>query len=234
LARLVGADHLLGSTTAGAVSTNWSGYAATGGGPYKSVVTSWIQPSVTCSGANQYAAFWDGLDGYSDGTVEQTGSIGYCARTRSSRSRSYTPEYYAWYEMYPAAMVAFSNTVRPGDELTATVTGTTGGSFVLTLNDSTQNWTRTVSATLSNPGLSSAEVIAEAPSSGASILPLANFGTVNFSGALVNGAAMATLPSSQLQSITMESNRGALEAQPGAITGTSSAGSSFSDTWASL
>jgi hypothetical protein len=39
---------------------------------------------------------------------------------------------------------------------------------------------------------SSAEVIAEAPSSSTSgaVLPLTNFGTVNFSGAAVNGAGL--------------------------------------------
>jgi hypothetical protein len=229
---MVGADRAAHAVGAGVVSTNWSGYAVNGGGPFTTVVSSWVQPAVKCSGGNQYAAFWDGLDGYSDSTVEQTGSIGYC--TGSRHSRTYTPAYYAWYEMYPAAMVEFSNPVKPGDGMTASVTGSSSGSFTLVLHDATQNWTQTVNATLANPGLSSAEVIAEAPSSNFGVLPLADFGTLTFTGALVNGKAMASYPASQLTEITMESKSGALEAQPGPITGTSSAGSSFSDIWKSL
>ena len=56
-----------------AESTNWSGYAGTTG-TYTSVTASWIQPAGHCTGGDQYAAFWVGLDGYSSSTVEQTGS----------------------------------------------------------------------------------------------------------------------------------------------------------------
>src|SRR5580693_1467505 len=50
-------------------STNWSGYAATGG-PFTSVSADWVQPAGNCSTGDQYAAFWVGLDGYSSATVE--------------------------------------------------------------------------------------------------------------------------------------------------------------------
>jgi hypothetical protein len=188
---------------------------------------------VKCSGSNQYAAFWDGLDGYNDGTVEQTGSMGYCAATGSRHPRTSGPVYYAWYEMYPGAMVEFSQPLRPGDQITASVTGSSSGSFTLVLSDARQKWTETVKATLPNPGLSSAEVIAEAPSSSSGVLPLANFGTVTFTGAFVDGQALASYPAGQLNAITMEGNGGA-KAQPGPITGTGSAGSSFSDVWEGL
>ena len=60
-----------------------------------------------------YAAFWDGLDGYNSGSVEQTGTIGYCSGA--------TAKYYAWYEMYPAGSVVYSQPVAPGDEISASV-----------------------------------------------------------------------------------------------------------------
>jgi hypothetical protein len=160
-------------------STNWSGYVDAGdSGGFTSVSSQWVQPTATCSSGNQYSAFWVGLDGYSSSTVEQTGSEADC----SGR----TAEYSAWYEMYPAYPVYFSNTVKPGDHFTGSVTYT-AGKFVVTLTDTTESWTHTVTQAPAGQVRSSAEVIAEAPSSGHSVLPLTNFGTVDFSSATVNG-----------------------------------------------
>jgi hypothetical protein len=167
-----------------ASSTNWSGYAAASG-TYRSVSASWREPTGTCSGSAKYSSFWVGLDGYNSSTVEQTGSEVDC----SGR----TAEYYSWYEMYPAYPVNFSNTVRPGDQFTGSVT-VSGSTYTLKLADSTQGWSHTVTKSLSGAANSSAEVIAEAPCctySGGS-LPLTNFGTVNFNSALVNGAGLCT------------------------------------------
>jgi Peptidase A4 family len=165
-----------------ATSTNWSGYAASGGnGSYTSVSASWTEPTGICSGGNQYSSFWVGLDGYNSGSVEQTGSEVDC----SGR----TPQYYSWYEMYPAYPVNFSNTVRPGDVFTASVTFS-GGTYTLKLSDTTQGWSHTVKKTGSYAN-SSAEVIAEAPSSNTGVLPLADFGTVKFTGAMADGSALS-------------------------------------------
>ena len=123
-----------------AESTNWSGYAATTG-TYTSVSASWTQPTGTCSRGDQYAAFWVGLDGYSSSSVEQTGSEVDCVGR--------TAEYYAWYEMYPNPSVNYSNTVRPGDHFSASVTYTGGNSFSLYIADTTQGWSHT---TAGDPG----------------------------------------------------------------------------------
>lgn len=67
-------------------SDNWSGYAVTGSG-FNDAEGSWIQPKADCSKTpNSYAAIWVGIDGYSDSTVEQTGTLIYCNGT--------TAEYY--------------------------------------------------------------------------------------------------------------------------------------------
>ncbi len=55
------------------------------------------------------------------------------------------------------------------------------GQFTLTLSDTTQNWSFTTTHQLNKAVRNSAEWILEAP--GNIILPLANFGTVNFTGA---------------------------------------------------
>src|SRR5262249_52127531 len=124
-------------THASTTSTNWSGYAVTGAnGSFTSVSASWTQPTATCSHRNQYATFWVGLDGFNSNSVEQTGTDSDC----SGR----TPVYYGWYEMFPAFPVNFSNPVRPGDAMSASVTFSGSSTFTLVLHDATQNWTQTI------------------------------------------------------------------------------------------
>ena len=195
-------------------STNWSGYAVTGG-RYTKVSSSWTVPAVKCS-ATAYSSFWVGLDGDTSGTVEQTGTDSDCSGT--------TPQYYAWYEMYPKYPVNYSNPVRAGDHMSASVTTAGSGSFTLTISDSTQGWTRTTTARLKSAKLASAEVIAEAPSSSGGVLPLANFGTVSFSGASANGALL-TSSTPGIDAITMASGS-TVKAQPSAISN-----GSFSVAW---
>jgi hypothetical protein len=194
-------------------STNWSGYAVTGN-RFTSVSSSWTEPTAKCSGT-AYSSFWVGLDGDTSGTVEQTGTDADCSGS--------TPQYYAWYEMYPKFPVNLSGTVRPGDKLTASVTTNGSGSFTLKITDSTQGWSNTTTARLKSAKLASAEVIAEAPSSSGGVLPLANFGTVNFTGASANGVSLDKLPN--LDPITMASGS-TVKAQPSGISS-----GAFSVTW---
>ena len=195
-------------------STNWSGYAVTGS-RFTSVSSSWTEPTATCSGT-AYSSFWVGLDGDTSNTVEQTGTDADCSGS--------TPQYYAWYEMYPKFPVNLRGTVRPGDHLSASVTTDGSGRFTLTITDSTQGWTNTTNARLKSAKLASAEVIAEAPSSSGGVLPLANFGTVSFSGAKANGSLL-TSSTPHLDPITMQSGS-TVKAQPGSINN-----GAFSVTW---
>ena len=186
-------------------SSNWSGYAVTGS-RFTSVSASWTEPTVSCSGT-AYSSFWVGLDGDTSNTVEQTGTDADCSGS--------TPQYYAWYEMYPKFPVNLRGTVRPGDHLSASVTTDGSGRFTLTITDSTQGWTNTTNARLKSAKLASAEVIAEAPSSSGGVLPLANFGTVSFSGAKANGSLL-TSSTPHLDPITMQSGS-TVKAQPSSI-----------------
>ena len=186
-------------------SSNWSGYAVTGS-RFTSVSASWTQPTAKCSGT-AYSSFWVGLDGDTSNTVEQTGTDADCSGS--------TPQYYAWYEMYPKFPVNLRGTVRPGDHLSASVTTDGSGRFTLTITDSTQGWTNTTNARLKSAKLASAEVIAEAPSSSGGVLPLANFGTVSFSGAKANGSLL-TSSTPHLDPITMQSGS-TVKAQPSSI-----------------
>jgi hypothetical protein len=165
-------------------STNWSGYAATGG-PFTSISSSWTEPSVVCSFGTAYSSFWVGLDGYSSNTVEQTGTDADC-------SSANVAQYYAWYEMYPKFPTNLSNPVGPGDSMSASVTTDRVGRFTLTISDSSKGWTFTTTQRLKSASLSSAEVIAEAPSSRSGVLPLANFGKVSFGPSSANNVSLAT------------------------------------------
>jgi hypothetical protein len=149
------------------------------------VSATWTQPAVNCSVTpTGWSSFWVGLDGDTSNTVEQTGTEADCSSGR--------PVYSAWYEMYPKFPKTYSSPVAPGDRFTASVTTDGAGSFTLTLTDATQGWTQRTSARLKSARLASAEIIAEAPSSSGGVLPLADFGTVGFSGAAVNGATLTS------------------------------------------
>ncbi|HEY1914653.1 MAG TPA: G1 family glutamic endopeptidase [Streptosporangiaceae bacterium] len=198
-------------------SSNWSGYAVTGSdGAFNSVSSSWTEPTATCNDSGtEYAAFWVGLDGFNSDSVEQTGTDSDCDGG--------SPDYYGWYEMYPAAPVYFDNAVSPGDSMSASVS-VSGDTYTITLTDNSQGWTQTENETESGLADSSAEVITEAPSDSDGPLPLADFGTVNYSGSTVNGSSMG---GQSPTSITMVGSSGD---QLDSTSGMDGSGD-FSNTW---
>lgn len=216
-----------GSTT---TSSNWGGYAvqtclnSPASGAVSDVKGSWVEPAVSCTpGQTAYSAFWVGIDGYSSGTVEQTGTDSDC--------NSGVATYYAWYEMYPKSSVNFALTIHAKDTISAEVQYQGSGNFVLTLTDVTSGQTSHIAKFLKHADRSSAEWIDEAPSGGG-ILPLANFGTVDFSqcSATLNGLQGAIVdPQWQTAEITMSSS-GTVKATTSSLTSQDTA---FSATWVS-
>jgi hypothetical protein len=206
---------------AATTSQNWAGYAAAGAsGSFTSVSASWLQPGVTCSFQQTFSSFWVGLDGDGTQSVEQTGTEADCSSGAAA--------YQGWYEMYPNAPVYYDNPVQPGDAMSASVVANGGGAFTLTLSDHTQGWTQTTNQTSTTAQLGSAEIIAEAPSSG-TVLPLADFGTVSFGNAIVDGAALGNANAAAL---SMVSAAGVTEAVPSALTPSPfTNGDDFSVTW---
>jgi peptidase A4-like protein len=168
----------LGDTT---TSSNWSGYAAHGTGQtFRRVSASWVQPAVTCqSGQSTYSSFWVGIGGYNDNAsgLEQIGTSLDCADSGQHYST-------AWYELVPAPARPINMTVRRGDRLTASVT-VVGQLVTLHLRDRTRDESFSRRLTTQSIDVTSAEWIAEAPSACNDAgfcqgLPLANFGTANF------------------------------------------------------
>jgi hypothetical protein len=209
-------------------SSNWSGYAVTGAnGSFTYAAGSWVVPTVTCDSIqHQYSSFWVGIDGYNSSTVEQTGTDSDCDRDK--------PTYYAWYEFYPAGSVRINTiTVEPGNVISAWVSYA-NSEFTVWIENITTGKVFSVSSAVASAARSSAEWIAEAPSSVGGVLPLANFGTALFGDdstgeagtncATQSGGCAAIGSYSTWEAITMEKRR-TIEALPSAL---SSDGTSFS------
>jgi hypothetical protein len=163
------------------LSTNWAGYAATGA-TFTDVKGSWVQPAANCAHGRAIAAFWVGLDGYNSSTVEQVGTESDCVGA--------IEVYFAWYEFYPAGLVALDQTtypVSPGDVICAEVSQDTSH-VTVTLKDDTvagcpdPDWMYINSDTpVTGMDFSSAEWIAEGPSRN-----LTDFTQVGFTDATAN------------------------------------------------
>jgi hypothetical protein len=227
-------SHVEGNVTV-SDSSNWSGYAVTGSS-FTSAKASWTVPSVNCSTTpNTYAAFWVGLDGWTSSTVEQTGTDSDCDGK--------SPSYYAWYEFYPNPSILISSVaVSPGNHMSASVTYS-GSEFTITITNESTGKSYSKSSKVSGAKRSSAEWIAEAPccTNAGGILPLSDFGTVDFGDDYtgVSGTNDATDSSvsgpisdfgSAVNESIMVSGSGADEAVPSSL---SSDGTSFTVAWKS-
>ena len=165
-------DHVKVDNSTG-TSSNWSGFAVKGS-DFTYAKGAWHVPEVDCTKTpNTYSAFWVGIDGATDGTVEQTGTASDCNGT--------TPSYYAWYEFYPAGSVVISMAISPGDVMGASVTYA-DGEFTIGIHNHTTGAEYHNTQTVSGAKRTSAEWIAEAPccTSGGGVLPLADFVVANF------------------------------------------------------
>jgi hypothetical protein len=225
------------------VSSNWAGYVAnssSSGSQFSSVSGSWVQPTASCSSGQSYSAFWVGLGGSSDGSqsLEQTGTQADCNVDGSA-------DYYAWYELVPSAPVQLGLAIHPGDHISARVS-VSGSNVTVSLSDQTTGQSTTKTLQMSNPDTSSAEWIAEAPSQCDSTgncqpLPLADFDTVQFTGASATAgghtgpisdpdwtAQPIALGSGGSYDVSLGSGGSSAGATPSSL---SSDGSAFSVTW---
>ena len=219
------------ATTASS-STNWAGYAiSTANNAVTDVKGSWIVPSFkgSCGGFYNFseAAIWVGIDGWGSSTVEQVGTSIECLSILYVSSISY----FAWYEFYPSAPVGISLTINPGDHMVGEVKYTSSLGFTVSLSDTTSGNSYSTSSAVSG-NRSSAEWIAEAPSSTSGILPLVDFGLVHFSHstAVISGHTHTIGGFSNLQVTMWNSASTAQKATPGPL---NPAGGSFAVRWVS-
>lgn len=111
----------------------WSGYVVTSltGGQFTSVSADWIQTWASCGpGKDAWALFWVGLDGSRSQTVEQGGSEAQCVNG--------TPQYRAWWEMFPTNDIQSSFPVAIGDHISASVVfSSAADTYTVTVDDTT-------------------------------------------------------------------------------------------------
>ena len=173
LAKPGGVNQSAKASGASAVeSFNWSGYADTStAGAFTGVSAKWRQPATFCGPEQRLTAFWVGLDGFDNQTVEQLGTLAWCFQG--------LPYYFSWWEMFPGASVTVGATVQPGDLISASVKRS-GTNYTLTLNDFTTpgNSFSTVQSctTCEND---SVEWIAERPAFPIGVTPLSFFRSWN-------------------------------------------------------
>jgi hypothetical protein len=205
-------------------STNWSGYADnnSAGNTYSTVAGNWTEPTVSCSGFTEsLAAFWVGIDGLTSDSVEQDGTLAECYFG--------SVYYYTWWEMYPTNDIqVVGDTLRPGDSISASVVRS-GSSYTLKVTDSSRSGDSfTTTQSCSSCANSSAEWIAEAPSSSTGVLPLSDFHSWTLSGATVTSGSAGVISSFPDDELTMIDSSGHVKAQPGPL---NSSGNGFSVTW---
>jgi hypothetical protein len=201
------------------VSNNWGGYVAGRKGVrFRYIRATFFVPYLDCTSApNSFSGHWVGIDGLGNSTVEQDGILAAC--------QGGSPEYSAWYEMFPLPPVYSTMTVHPGDSIEASIYyDAHSRKFRLSLTDtSTSGHFSTTQQCPVGPPCQRAtvEAISEAPSNGTSILPLSNFRAESFSGIKVTSQTGRRgglrSPRWDTLSITTENPQGTILDQPTSI-----------------
>ena len=199
-------------------SHNWSGYAATGGN-FTSVTGTWSVPQFSADGSFGIDAAWVGIGGVRTRDLIQAG-------TQQTVSGSGSTQYEAWVETLPRASRPVPLRVHAGDSITVSITEQSPDQWLIEFANNTtgQTYQQPQRYTSSH---SSAEWVEEAPSAGRSgVLPLSNFGTIQFSnGSAVKDGESLSIASSGAKAITIVSDNDQALAVPSQL---GSYGSSFS------
>ncbi|MBV9119127.1 MAG: hypothetical protein JOZ39_00340 [Chloroflexi bacterium] len=185
-------------------SSNWAGYAASGG-TFTSVSGTWTVPA---GGGNGTDATWVGIGGDKTHDLIQAGTENIVRGGRVSHD--------AWVEMLPAASRPVNLPVHAGDTISVSLAQSAPSQWQVTINNTTTGQQFQATEQYSS-SLSSAEWIEEAPSNRQTVLPLDDFGTIAFSGATaVENGQQVSISQANGQAITMIRGRQAL-ATPSAL-----------------
>jgi hypothetical protein len=219
-------------------SSNWFGYqqgaVEQGGKLFTAITGNWTVPTATqhTSGQAEDSADWIGIGGgcvdancaVGDSTLIQTG-------TEQDVASNGSASYDAWYELIPAPEFEISNmTVKPGDQMHASISQSAPEVWDVTIQDVTQN--ESYSTTVPYPStMDTAEWIEETPleiGTNAGFAALPNLTDPAWNSLTVNGANPNLKSSEQMQ----------LTDSSGNVIGTPSApnstGNGFSEcTWTS-
>jgi len=221
----------------GIASNNWCGYICSRNiynvssaiNTVSFVQGTWTVPKIRHSPEPTYCATWVGIDGFNNNTVEMIGTEQEYLGTSGQVN-------YAWIQMYPHAPLMISNfPVHPHDSITGLIQFNTNKKiFEFTLINETKKvmYSRNMRSVhrKNGPQKAVAQWIVEAPYSDG-VLPLANFGTIEFSNCLakIRGTMGAIDDLNWMSSpLIMESKAGQRKAEP---SGLDLDGTGFSVTW---
>jgi hypothetical protein len=210
--------------------TNWAGYADSGSNEkYTKVSSSFTQPAVTCdpsASGYQVTVFWDGIDGFNNGRVEQGGTEAYCFNGQG-------PFYDTWWEEFPVNLIQDVGTsVKAGDKITVSVVRSSA-KYTVKVTDSTttaNSFTHSFRCAAATCPDTSAEWIAEAPgNTTGGLYPLVKFAKwTNSKSAVANAGTTGTIKTFPDDEITMVNNSGQVKAKPSAL---NAAANTFSVTY---
>ncbi|MGC8627749.1 MAG: putative Ig domain-containing protein [Acidimicrobiales bacterium] len=151
-------------------TTNWSGYAVTGG-PYTEVQGTFTVPVVTPSGCDSEVSVWAGIDGFgsTDSDLIQAG-VGEGSLVAQPGSSACTGDQtWAWWEILPALPVVITNwgdgapaTVTPGDQVTVTIWEVSNQTWAIRVTDDSTGGSFETEQSYNGPG-ASAEWVVEDP-----------------------------------------------------------------------
>jgi hypothetical protein len=233
-------------------SSNWAGYVVLNGAPYTSASGVWTVPTIKTTNSG-YSSSWVGVGGFNGNTVIQIGTDQDCTssttvaapgekkfhgpvvassnsnsnvKSNKPRPTACTPNYYAWWELYPEnaeqRITTDSNglsfNVHPTDSMSASVALTGSNTWTLTITDTTTGQTfSTTQVPTFTPDQGSAEGIMERPALCSifrcTLTNLANFGTINLNSVSANNVAF----DSTANGIIMIDNSGSYMATPNPI-----------------
>ncbi|KAJ3879601.1 acid proteinase [Lentinula edodes] len=177
-------------------SSNWAGAVLVANtATYKSVTGTFTVPTPKSTGGSseECATAWVGIDGDTCETaILQTG-VDFCV-TGSSVS------YDGWYEFYPADSFDFSGiSFSAGDSVTvtATVISTTEGTLTIVNNSKGTTVSKTVSSSAKLCETNAEWIVEdfeECEGNSCSLVPFANFGTIEFTGASATTSSGTVTP----------------------------------------
>lgn len=192
------------------LSRNWAGYAATSG-TFTGVTGTWTVPESQGGAGFSGAATWVGIGGVHSRDLIQAG-------TMVTTDAAGNVQYQAWMETLPQAARPVRLAVKPGDSVTVSLNEQSTDLWLIRFENHTTGETYQTTVRYAS-SKSSAEWIEEAPSAGRRIVPIGDFGVVQFSGgtAVQNGRTV-TIAESGAQPITMAGPNGSILASPSTLT----------------
>jgi hypothetical protein len=143
---------------AASLSSNWSGYLATGG-PFSVTDASFNVPNLTAASTTTATSEWVGIDG----TNPKDRSLIQAGVEERYNPRTNLVEFHAWWEILPAVETIVSLPVTAGDRISVSIGRVSASRWRIEIRNLTQHRTFTTTQPYSGPART-ADWIVEAPS----------------------------------------------------------------------